>query len=351
MKKNNLFSESTDVSYENTLVLSEDASALSLEKLLKAFQDMVLIRRFEERCADFYTQGRIRGFCHLCIGQEATPVALELARNSKIDSTITAYRCHGAILAGGGDPTAVMLELIGLEGGTSKGKGGSMHLFDPKHKFYGGHGIVGASTSLGTGLAFAHKYQRDGGICIAFLGDGASNQGQFFEAMNMAVLWGLPILYVIENNGYSMGTSVERGCANSSKLYTRGEAFGIPGSYCLGSDIQEVFHHFTANIEAVRSSKRPRILEVRTHRFKGHSMSDPGQYRSKTELEQAKKLHDPLNNLKHMLQTQHNVTNEWFKEVEQTIKSTLQSVLKTVESAPYPSVERLYEDIYMPCKV
>lgn len=351
MKKTNLLPENADVSYENTRVLSEDAPVLSLEKLLKAFQDIVLIRRFEERCADFYTQGRIRGFCHLCIGQEAIPVALELARNSKTDSMITAYRCHGAILAGGGDPTAVMLELLGLEGGTSKGKGGSMHLFDPKHKFYGGHGIVGSSTALGTGLAFAHKYQRDGGVCIASLGDGASNQGQFFEAMNMAALWNLPILYVIENNGYSMGTAVERGCANSSKLYTRGEPFGIPGSYCQGSNVQEVFNHFSMNIEAVRRTQTPRILEIRTHRFKGHSMSDPGQYRSKVALEEAKNLHDPLNNLKDMLQTQHNVASEWMKEVEQTVKSTLQSVLKTVESAAYPSIERLYEDIYVPCKL
>ena len=340
MSHNHLPSENLDISYDTV-------PTLSLETLLKAFQDMVLIRRFEERCADFYTQGRIRGFCHLCIGQEAIPVALELARHAQTDSIITAYRCHGAILAGGRDPTAVMLELLGLEGGTSKGKGGSMHLFDPQHKFYGGHGIVGASTALGTGLAFAHKYQQDGGVCIASLGDGASNQGQFFEAMNMGALWSLPILYVIENNGYSMGTAVERGCANPSKLYTRGEPFGIPGTYCQGSDVQEVFKHLSANIEAVRRHHAPRILEIRTHRFKGHSMSDPGQYRSKMALEEAKNLHDPISNLKLLLQNNYNVTSEWIKETEQGVKNTLAAVLQAVERAEYPSVERLYEDIYV----
>ncbi|WP_052567225.1 thiamine pyrophosphate-dependent enzyme [Holospora elegans] len=327
--------------------IANDKSFLfSASELLQVFSKMLFIRRFEEACANFYTQGKIRGFCHLCIGQEAFPVALQCVRDNSKDSVVTAYRCHGHILACGADPLQVMLELLGMEGGISKGKGGSMHLFSPEHGFYGGHGIVGASSALGTGLAFAHKYRADEGICIACLGDGATNQGQFFESMNMAALWGLPILYVIENNYYSMGTSVERGCANSGMLYTRGASFGIPGYFCQGDDFLEVFSCLKDRINEVRQKKGPVVLEVRTHRFKGHSMSDPGNYRSKEALEKAKKDNDPVKNLKTVLQEVYGVSLEHIKAQEVQVKNDLQDVFYCIEKAQQFSDDYLCEHVY-----
>ncbi|PPE03838.1 pyruvate dehydrogenase (acetyl-transferring) E1 component subunit alpha [Holospora curviuscula] len=327
-------------------VLGHEDWSFSASQLLKIFFSMLFIRRFEERCADFYAQGRIRGFCHLCIGQEAIPVALQWARNVDVDSIITAYRCHGYMLACGADAKAVMLELLGMDGGSSKGKGGSMHLFSTQNKFYGGHGIVGASSALGTGLAFAHKYRQDGGVCIACFGDGAANQGQFFESMNMAALWHLPVLYVIENNGYSMGTSVERGCANSNALYSRGNPFGIPGYCCQGDDFFEVFTHVKKRISEVRERKGPVVLEIQTHRFKGHSMSDPGTYRSKETLEHVKKNKDPIKNLKLALQQVHGVTLEEIALQETQVKHLLQDILQWVETAQYPLVSALDDHVY-----
>ena len=342
MKKNKLGNEFCSF----PAVLAQENSGMLAPELLQIFFTMLFIRRFEERCSDFYTQGKIRGFCHLCIGQEAIPVALQSARIPEKDSVITAYRCHGHMLACGADPRAVMLELLGMEGGTSKGKGGSMHLFSPKHKFYGGHGIVGSSSALGAGLAFAHKYRNDGGVCITCFGDGASNQGQFFESMNMASLWRLPILYLIENNGYSMGTSVERGCANSDKLYTRGLPLGISGYCCQGDDFFEVLHHLKRSIEEVRHTQAPVVLEIQTNRFKGHSMSDPGNYRSKETLEQVKKHKDPIKNLKTTLQEVYKISLEDIAHQEAKVKLSLQDVLSYVEHAQYPHLDSLYQDVY-----
>ncbi|ETZ07224.1 pyruvate dehydrogenase E1 component subunit alpha [Holospora obtusa F1] len=325
-------------------ILSNE-SVFSSSQSVQVFFEMLFIRRFEEYCVNFYTQGKIRGFCHLCIGQEALPVALKYTRDAG-DSVITAYRCHGHILACGADPSEVMLELLGMEGGISKGKGGSMHLFSPQHGFYGGHGIVGASSALGAGLAFAHKYRSDKGICIACLGDGATNQGQFFESMNMAALWGLPVLYIIENNYYSMGTSVERGCANAESLWSRGQAFGIPGYVCHGDDFFEVLDCLKRCIEEVRQKKSPVLLEMRAHRFKGHSMSDPGNYRSKESLKQVKQSQDPIKNLKNVLQEKYGVSVDEIRAEEVKVEHILQNILRVTQEAHLVPINCLDDHVY-----
>ncbi|HWH17284.1 MAG TPA: pyruvate dehydrogenase (acetyl-transferring) E1 component subunit alpha, partial [Allosphingosinicella sp.] len=244
----------------------------SREELLEYYRQMLLIRRFEERAGQLYGLGLIGGFCHLYIGQEAVAVGLQSAMEPGLDSVITGYRDHGHMLAYGIDPKVIMAELTGRAAGISKGKGGSMHMFSVEHKFYGGHGIVGAQVSLGTGLAFKHKYSGDGGVCMAYFGDGAANQGQVYESFNMAQLWGLPIIYVIENNQYAMGTSVARSSAED-QLYRRGESFRIPGMQVDGMDVLAVRGATEAALEYVRSGKGPILLEMKTYRYRGHSMS------------------------------------------------------------------------------
>jgi pyruvate dehydrogenase E1 component alpha subunit len=270
-------------------------------KLLEWFRRMLLIRRFEEEAANLYRQGHIGGFCHLYIGQEAVAVGCYGALQT-MDTVITAYRDHGHILACGTDPRKVMAELTGRKDGCSLGKGGSMHMFDPEKGFYGGHGIVGAQIPLGTGMAFAHKYTQDGGICVAFMGDGAANQGQVYEAMNMAVLWNLPVIYVIENNGYGMGTSEKRACAGPG-LYTRGQGFGIPGERIDGMNVEIVYEAFSRICEQVRREQKPFLLEMDTYRYRGHSMSDPAKYRNREEVSLIREQRDPLTTCLESLKT------------------------------------------------
>ncbi len=303
---------------------------------------MWIIRRFEEKCGEIYTAGKIAGFCHLCIGQEAISVAASHAMGPK-DTMITAYRSHGQALARGLTPFQVMAELMGKEGGSSKGKGGSMHLFHTARLFYGGHGIVGAQTALGTGLAFAHQYSNDGGVCMTFLGDGATNQGQFFESMNMASLWNLPVLYIIENNGYSMGTAVSRACSGGP-LHQRGVPFGIPGSVVKGDDVLQLYDVFTTMLETIRTTSRPMLLEIDTYRFKGHSMSDPGKYRTRKELDEARSNRDPLLVLSNYLK-ERGESDEDLAQFDHQAKDVVEHAFAMADAAPEPSIPSLWEDI------
>ncbi|MFA7588698.1 MAG: pyruvate dehydrogenase (acetyl-transferring) E1 component subunit alpha, partial [Novosphingobium sp.] len=249
---------------------AEKRYAASDDELLHFYEQMVLIRRFEERAGQLYGLGLIGGFCHLYIGQEAVAVGLQSALDAERDSVITGYRDHGHMLAYGIDPKVIMAELTGRQSGISKGKGGSMHMFSVDHKFYGGHGIVGAQVPLGAGLAFAHKYRKDGGICVAYFGDGAANQGQVYETFNMASLWKLPIVFVVENNGYAMGTAVTRGSAETH-FYRRGTAFRIPGMDVNGMDVLEVRKAAEIAFDHVRKGNGPVLMELHTYRYRGHS--------------------------------------------------------------------------------
>lgn len=315
---------------------------LSKEILYQWLGDMWLIRRFEEKCAQIYTQGYIGGFCHLCIGQEAISVVSSFSM-TKNDTMITAYRSHGHGLARGLSPEQMMAELMGKKTGSSKGKGGSMHLFDPSNQFYGGHGIVGAQIPLGTGLALAHKYKQDNGVCLVFLGDGAANQGQFFEAMNMASLWDLPVLYVIENNGYAMGTSVERACAGGP-LFKRGEPFNIEGATTYADDPLVLYAFFKEHLEAVRAQSRPRLIELQTYRFKGHSMSDPGKYRTRSQLDQARSERDPIAFLIGHLKER---GYEDFDALEHHATQRIEAAFTQAKDAPLPDQIDLLTDVIL----
>src|SRR6476469_5092934 len=270
------------------------------DELLQFYREMLLIRRFEERAGQLYGLGLIGGFCHLYIGQEAVAVGLQSALTVGKDSVITGYRDHGHMLAYGIDPKVIMAELTGRAAGISRGKGGSMHMFSTEHKFYGGHGIVGAQVSLGTGLAFGHKYSGDGGVCLAYFGDGAANQGQVYESFNMAELWKLPIIFVIENNQYAMGTSVTRSSAED-QLYKRGESFRINGLQIDGMDVLAVRGAAETALKWVRAGKGPILLELKTYRYRGHSMSDPAKYRSREEVQSVREKSDPIDHLARIL--------------------------------------------------
>ena len=280
---------------------SRSATRRRKDELLEFYKQMLLIRRFEERAGQLYGLGLIGGFCHLYIGQEAVAVGLQSALEVGKDSVITGYRDHGHMLAYGIDPKVIMAELTGRAAGICKGKGGSMHMFSVEHNFYGGHGIVGAQVSLGTGLAFEHKYAGDGGVCLAYFGDGAANQGQVYESFNMAELWKLPIIFVIENNQYAMGTSVNRSSAED-QLYKRGESFRIPGLQVDGMDVLAVRGAAETALEWVRAGKGPILLELKTYRYRGHSMSDPAKYRSREEVQAVREKSDPIEHAKRELE-------------------------------------------------
>ncbi|MEM9262691.1 MAG: pyruvate dehydrogenase (acetyl-transferring) E1 component subunit alpha, partial [Pseudomonadota bacterium] len=269
------------------------------EELLQYYRDMLLIRRFEERAGQLYGMGHIGGFCHLYIGQEAVVVGVEAVKQEG-DQTITGYRDHGHMLACGMDPKGVMAELTGRETGYSKGKGGSMHMFSKEAEFYGGHGIVGAQVPLGAGLAFANKYRDNGRVSLTYFGDGASNQGQVFEAMNMAELWSLPVVFIIENNQYAMGTSVKRSHSDTH-LYRRGASFGIPGMEVDGMDVVAVREAAREAIDHARNGGGPYVLEMKTYRYRGHSMSDPAKYRTREEVDEQRGANDPIERCKHRL--------------------------------------------------
>jgi pyruvate dehydrogenase E1 component alpha subunit len=313
------------------------------DELIEYYRQMLLIRRFEERAGQLYGLGLIGGFCHLYIGQEAVAVGLQSALEPGRDSVITGYRDHGHMLAYGIDPRVIMAELTGRAAGISKGKGGSMHMFSVEHKFYGGHGIVGAQVSLGTGLAFKHKYAEDGGVCLAYFGDGAANQGQVYESFNMAELWKLPIIYVIENNQYAMGTSVNRSSAED-QLYRRGESFRIPGLQIDGMDVLAVRGAATTALEWVRAGKGPILLELKTYRYRGHSMSDPAKYRSREEVQAVREKSDPIEAVKRELAAA-GVGEDELKKIDSQIKRIVTESADFAEQSPEPDAAELYTDI------
>jgi pyruvate dehydrogenase E1 component alpha subunit len=315
----------------------------SREELLEFYRQMLLIRRFEERAGQLYGLGLIGGFCHLYIGQEAVAVGLQSAMKPGHDSVITGYRDHGHMLAYGIDPRVIMAELTGRAAGISRGKGGSMHMFSVEHKFYGGHGIVGAQVSLGTGLAFKHKYAGDGGVCLAYFGDGAANQGQVYESFNMAQLWGLPIIFVIENNHYAMGTSVNRASAED-QLYKRGDSFRIPGLQVDGMDVLAVRGAAETAMEWVRGGKGPILLELKTYRYRGHSMSDPAKYRSREEVQSVRDKSDPIEAVKRELATA-GVSEADIKAIDTEIKKIVVEAADFAEQSPEPDPSELFTDV------
>ena len=311
--------------------------------MLDFYRQMLLIRRFEERAGQLYGLGLIGGFCHLYIGQEAVAVGMQSALEVGKDSVITGYRDHGHMLAYGIDPKLIMAELTGRAAGISKGKGGSMHMFSVDHGFYGGHGIVGAQVSLGTGLAFKHKYANDGGVCVAYFGDGAANQGQVYESFNMAELWKLPIIYVIENNQYAMGTSVNRSSAED-QLFRRGESFRIPGLQIDGMDVLAVRGAAEVAVEWVRSGNGPILLELKTYRYRGHSMSDPAKYRSREEVQAVREKSDPIEHLKRDLVAA-GVSEDEIKKIDNEIKAQVVEAADFAEQMPEPEPRELYTDV------
>jgi pyruvate dehydrogenase E1 component subunit alpha len=313
------------------------------DELLEYYRQMLLIRRFEERAGQLYGLGLIGGFCHLYIGQEAVAVGLQSALEPGRDSVITGYRDHGHMLAYGIDPKLIMAELTGRQAGISKGKGGSMHMFSVEHRFYGGHGIVGAQVSLGTGLAFKHKYSGDGGVCLAYFGDGAANQGQVYESFNMAELWKLPIIFVIENNQYAMGTSVNRSSAED-QLYKRGESFRIPGLQIDGMDVLAVRGAATTALDWVRAGKGPVLLELKTYRYRGHSMSDPAKYRSREEVQAVRDKSDPIEAARRELESL-GVGEDALKAIDKEIKAFIVEAADFAEQSAEPAPDELYTDV------
>src|SRR5687767_7673454 len=315
----------------------------SRDELLGLYKQMLLIRRFEERAGQLYGLGLIGGFCHLYIGQEAVAVGLQSAMTVGKDSVITGYRDHGHMLAYGIDPKVIMAELTGRAAGISKGKGGSMHMFSVEHGFYGGHGIVGAQVSLGTGLGLKHQYSGDGGVCLTYFGDGAANQGQVYEAFNMAKLWDLPVIYAIENNQYAMGTSVERS-SSEPDFYKRGESFRILGLRVDGMDVLAVRGAAEMALEWVRGGKGPIILELMTYRYRGHSMSDPAKYRTREEVQGFREGNDPISNAARDL-AKLGVSEEELKAIDKEIKDVVVEAAKFAEDAPLPDESELHTDV------
>ncbi len=312
--------------------------------LIKFYRDMLLIRRFEEKAGQLYGMGLIGGFCHLYIGQEAVVVGLEAAARDG-DKRITSYRDHGHMLACGMDPNGVMAELTGRSGGYSKGKGGSMHMFSKEKNFYGGHGIVGAQVPLGAGLAFADRYRENNCVTFTYFGDGAANQGQVYETFNMAALWKLPVIFVIENNQYAMGTAQERS-TSSPEIYTRGEAFGIKGEAVDGMDVIAVKTAGDKAADYCRAGKGPYILEIKTYRYRGHSMSDPAKYRTREEVQKMRAQRDPIEAVRTLLIAEKHATDEEIKTIDKEIKEIINACAEYAKDSPEVSAEELWTDIY-----
>ncbi|WP_297697255.1 pyruvate dehydrogenase (acetyl-transferring) E1 component subunit alpha [Phenylobacterium sp.] len=323
----------------------EDPKALAgKDELLRYYRDMLLIRRFEERAGQLYGMGLIGGFCHLYIGQEAIAVGVQAAKQPG-DQVITGYRDHGHMLAAGMDPKEVMAELTGRSGGSSKGKGGSMHMFSIENDFYGGHGIVGVPASLGTGLALADKYRDNGKVSFTFFGDGAANQGQVYESFNMAELWRLPVVYVIENNQYAMGTSIERS-SSETHLYRRGASFRIPGEEVDGMDVLAVKTAAGKAAEHARSGGGPYILEMKTYRYRGHSMSDPAKYRTREEVDEVRKTRDPIDHIEELLEKQGWADEPTLKNIDGEVKKVVADAAEFARTSPEPDPKELYTDVY-----
>ena len=321
-----------------------DELGLSEDQLLDMYRNMLLQRRFEERSAQMYGKQKIAGFLHLYIGQEAVSMGAAVAMNLGTDTVITAYRDHGLGLALGMGVNESMAELYGKIDGCSRGKGGSMHFFAREKGMYGGHGIVGAHIPVGTGIAFAHKYKGDGGVCLCFFGDGAVGQGAFHEAANLAALWDLPLVLVIENNQYAMGTAVHRAFAEP-EFFKQAVSYGIPSSVVNGMDVLTTTKAFQDHVEMARQNQ-PSLLEVRTYRYRGHSMSDPAQYRTKEELER-KKDEDPIIRLKKYLIDNGISDNDALDAVDDEVKAEVLGSVEFAENSPFPPIETIYEDVYV----
>lgn len=312
------------------------------ERLLRAYYDMLLIRRFEEKVGQFYGQGLIGGYCHLYIGQEAVAVGIQHALTAG-DNVITSYRDHGFMLAAGSCPKSIMAELLGRSGGCSAGKGGSMHMFDVQRGFYGGHGIVAAQVPLGTGIALAQKYKQQNNLTVTCFGDGAVNQGQVYETFNMAKLWNLPVLYVIENNEYAMGTEVKR-ASYSTDLYQRGLSFGIEGEQVDGMSYQAVYQSTQRAVQKIKSGHGPYIMEMKTYRYRGHSMSDPAKYRSKEEVQMYKEKFDPMERLRS--EAPELIDEQKIILMEKQCKTVVQEAAEFALASPEPNLDQLYTNVY-----
>ncbi len=310
---------------------------------ISLYKDMLLIRRFEERVGQLYGMGLIGGFCHLYIGQEALVVG-SLHATIEGDQTITSYRDHGHLLAAGINPDYIMSELMGRINGVSKGKGGSMHMFSKEKHFYGGHGIVGAQVPLGVGIAFANKYKGNNNVCLAYYGDGAANQGQVYESYNMASLWKLPIIFIIENNKYAMGTSVERASAHMD-FSQRGLPFDIPGVKVDAMDVEAVYNATSSALEYARSGNGPIILDMETYRYRGHSMSDPANYRAKEEVSTMRNSKDSIERLKKELLSNKALVEEDLKKIDKEIKEVVNKAAAFAQNDNEPDVSELYTDI------
>ena len=309
---------------------------------MKAYYDMLLIRRFEEKAGQLYGMGQIGGFCHLYIGQEAVVTGINMALTEG-DQSITAYRDHAHMLAVGLDPKGIMAELTGREGGLSKGKGGSMHMFSREKHFYGGHGIVGAQVSIGTGLAFSNKFNGNGSVCITYMGDGASNQGQVYESFNMAKLWNLPIVYIIENNQYAMGTAIAR-ASSQTDFSQRGVSFNIPGEKIDGMDVRAVYAAAESAVKYARENG-PIILEMMTYRYRGHSMSDPAKYRSKDEVQRMRAEHDPIDQVKMRIIEGGLATEDDLKDMDKKIRAIVTESADYAMNCPEPDPSELWTDV------
>jgi pyruvate dehydrogenase E1 component alpha subunit len=322
---------------------SKSKAKFSKETYMTWFESMLLMRRFEEKAGQLYGQQKIKGFCHLYIGQEACAAgavsALEVG-----DKYITAYRDHAHPIALGTDPKAVMAELFAKETGVSKGKGGSMHMFDKEHHFFGGHGIVGGQIPLGAGIAFAEKYNKTGKLCICYMGDGAVRQGAFHEALNLAMTWSLPVIFVIENNGYAMGTSVKRS-SNVTELYTLGEAYDMPSEPVDAMSVELVHNAVEKAAKHIRSGKGPYLLEFRTYRYKGHSMSDPAKYRTKEEVEEYKGR-DPIEQVRAAILKNKFASEEELEKIDDKVKEQVKECVKFAEESNYPDPSEAYKDVY-----
>jgi pyruvate dehydrogenase E1 component alpha subunit len=319
---------------------AQDVSA-DLQK--KFYHDMLLIRRFEEKAGQLYGMGLIGGFCHLYIGQEAVVVGMQAALKEG-DQVITAYRDHGHMLATGMDPKGVMAELTGRFTGYSHGKGGSMHMFSVEQHFYGGHGIVGAQVPIGTGLAFSNKYKKNNAVCVTYFGDGAANQGQVYESFNMAELWKLPVVYVIENNQYAMGTSVERSSAETH-FYKRGASFNIPGEQVDGMDVEAVHAAGKKAVQYCREGKGPIILEMKTYRYRGHSMSDPAKYRTREEVQEVREKRDPIEHYGQRVVERGTMKEDDLKALDKTVRAVINTAAEFAQESPEPAQEELYTDV------
>jgi pyruvate dehydrogenase E1 component alpha subunit len=323
---------------------SPTASSDLNARLVQFYRDMLLIRRFEERAGQLYGMGLIGGFCHLYIGQEAVVVGMQAAIGPG-DQVITAYRDHGHMLAAGMDSAGVMAELTGRSGGYSRGKGGSMHMFSREKNFYGGHGIVGAQVPLGTGLAFANKYRGNDRVSLTYFGDGAANQGQVYESFNMAAVWKLPVVYVIENNQYAMGTSIDRS-TSETHLHKRGVSFNIPGEEVDGMDVEAVFAAGQKAVAHCRSGAGPYILEMKTYRYRGHSMSDPAKYRSKEEVQEMREKHDPIEGLRARILKDGVADEAALKAIDRDVKDIVAQAAEFAQVSPEPDPKELWTEIY-----